>query len=129
MKPSGRPAREADLAAALAHANELGCGALVVGREHHPEGGHHDVEALVVKRQANAIKNHACVEGLVLANVTARVGSHDERISRRETRGGRTTASTEIEHRLERARGFPDDDFEGVWWRWVGIQRRPNPLT
>ena len=86
-------------------------------------------ETLVAKRQANAIKNHACVEGLVLANVTPHVGSHDERIGRRETRGRRTTASTEIEHRLERARCFPDDDFEGVWWRRVGIQRRPNPLT
>ncbi len=50
MKPSG-PVREADLAAAPAHAGEFDRGPLLIGREHHPEGRDDDVEAAVVERQ------------------------------------------------------------------------------
>ena len=46
-----RPVGEADLAAALADASQLGRGAVLVGREHHAEGRDDDVEAAVGKRQ------------------------------------------------------------------------------
>jgi hypothetical protein len=45
------PVGEADAAARSADANKFRCGALLVGREHHPKGRDHDVEASVGKRQ------------------------------------------------------------------------------
>ncbi len=47
----GRPVGKADPAAALADANQLGRGAVLVGGEHHPEGRDDRVEALVRERQ------------------------------------------------------------------------------
>ena len=47
-----RPVRQPDLAAALADADQLGGSALLVGREHDPEGGDHHVETLAGERQA-----------------------------------------------------------------------------
>ena len=46
-----RPVGEADLAAGLADAQQLGRGAVLVGREHHAEGRDDDVEAAVRERQ------------------------------------------------------------------------------
>ena len=47
----GRPAQQPDRAAGAADAHELVRGGLVMGREHHADRGHDDVERLVLERQ------------------------------------------------------------------------------
>src|ERR1700719_2588301 len=48
----GRPVGKADLAATLAYSEQLGRGAVLVGREHYAEGGHDHVEPGVRKGQS-----------------------------------------------------------------------------
>jgi len=47
----GCPVGKTDLSAVLADADQLGSGALLIGREHHPEGRNDDIEAAARKRQ------------------------------------------------------------------------------
>ena len=49
------PVCQGDLAAGTANTQKLGHGLHLVGREHHPKGRHHGVEAAVVKRQGLGI--------------------------------------------------------------------------
>ena len=132
-----RPVGEADLAAGLADAQQLGRGLVLVGREHHAEGRDHRVEAAVGERQrlgVGLLEFDRQAFGLraraaALEQSWHIVGRDDVAPAPRRGERDHSVAGGDVEHLAARAQieGFAKllaDDLQ-AWCR----RRRSRPMT